>query len=563
MIKKASAVGNSLNFQIVDFCRRIAGTATITAVSLLDNNMESSGTPAELIIIIKDYPPRLLSLVKSIGGKIFIIFAVDQWIFERDVEKGFLGEALASVLLFDYTALYGQTYLHDQEILLKKRLILELLSNLALSFSELACLIQIKPQYFMYEVILNRIRVFPPMVYGVSHFFRGELSKNTADFVLNGYIEALKQLEQEKKVILSNGYVMVPRAFVSGSRNPRTRLANISKNAPRTLFTSLFGLFPQLLNFLSRNTEALLKFKGFSLKRTVQKPQCFVDPQKFIFIPTAQGFVSLADKTDIKTLVQKLYPKSTHVKVERVGGVLNDVYLVRVNSNNGEIDVLVKRFRDWSGFKWFPLTLWSLGTKTFTVMGRYRLESECAISEFLRREGFNVPKILCVNHNGRLLFMEYIKGESLVKFIKRIAAAKNKDAIEKEFALIQEIGRIHARVHALNFGLGDTKPENVIVDTTGKIYLIDFEQAAYGGDKSWDVAEFLYYSGHYLPPLNSAKKAALIANAFITGYLEAGGDVQVIKNAAAPKYTRVFSIFTPPAAVLAISDACRKADKQG
>jgi hypothetical protein len=72
------------------------------------------------------------------------------------------------------------------------------------------------------------------------------------------------------------------------------------------------------------------------------------------------------------------------------------------------------------------------------------------------------------------------------------------------------------------------------------------------------VAEFLYYSGHYVPPLASAKAAELIVKAFINGYLEAGGKRATIKAAMSPRYTKVFSIFTQPHVLLAISNLCRR-----
>ena len=111
--------------------------------------------------------------MKVIDGRSIIVLAVDQWVFERDVERGFLGEALAGTLLVPYNALDGRDYLHTQEILLKKRLILELLANLALSFPELSHLIRVKPKYFMYENVLNRVRVFPPLAYGLPDFIQG------------------------------------------------------------------------------------------------------------------------------------------------------------------------------------------------------------------------------------------------------------------------------------------------------------------------------------------------------------------------------------------------------
>jgi len=558
-------MSGELRRQILDFCRHLAGTAKITAVIVLDNDsITASSVKAalEIVVVIHDFQPRLLSYVKVIEGRSAVIFAVDHWVFDRDVERGFLGEAFASTLIFPYSALEGREYLHEQEIILKKRLILELLSNLVLSFPELSYLLRIEPQYFVYEVVLNRVRIFPPIAYGIANSIHSKFTTKDIDSVLRGYMEALEQLETEKKVILSEGYVMIPKTLVAESKNPKVRLANISRNAPRTLFTSVFGVFPQLLNFLAQNTEALLNFQKFPPKLEATATRQFIDPQKHIFVPTAEGLVSLADSVDIRAFAQKLFlnDKAATIKYERVGGVLNDVYLIKSNSNGSEKKVLVKRFKDWSGFKWFPLTLWSLGARSFTVLGRYRLESECAMSELLRREGFNVPKVLHVSHNERLIFMEYIEGENLSIAIKRIATSKDKEKKQHDLASITRVGEALAQVHALNFALGDTKPENVIVAPTDKIYLLDFEQASHGGDKAWDVAEFLYYSGHYLPPFNGNKHAELIAKAFVKGYLKAGGDADTIQKAGASKYTRVFSIFTLPAVILAMSNVCKKTE---
>src|SRR4030067_102218 len=156
--------------------------------------------------------------------------------------------------------------------------------------------------------------------------------------------------------------------------------------------------------------------------------------------------------------------------------------------------------------------------------------------------------------------MEYVKGENLSNANKRIANSGTSDAVSKDLEKLSRVGELIARVQSLNVALGDTKPENVIVDPTDNLYLLDFEQASHGGDRSWDVAEFLYYSGHYLPPLHSNGKAESIANAFINGYVKAGGNFNVVKKAGTSKYTRVFTFFTPPSVLLTIATICRKAD---
>lgn len=558
-----SGLNGELHQQVLEFCRHVAGSAQITAVSLLGNY--STGTSSvkatlEVVLVIRDFQPRLMSYVKIVDGRSVIFFAVDQWVFERDVDRGFLGEALAGTLIFPHTTLLGKEFLHEQEILLKKRLILELLENLVLSFPDLAHQLQIKPKYFMYEIMLNRVRIFPPLAYGTSNFMNGTSPKEEVKTVFHGYMEALNNLEKEKKITLSDGYVTIPKKFADESKNPKVRLTNISKNAPRTLFTSVFASFPQLLNFFSQNTEALQKLQKFTVKRETNLARRFVDPQKYVFVPTAEGLVSLADRLNIETFARKILLKDERAKItyERVGGVLNDVYLIKAYPNGVERKVLVKRFKDWSGFKWFPLSLWSFGARNLAVLGRTRLEKECAISEFLRCEGVRVPKIVHVSHGERLVFMEYIEGENLSSAIKRIATGKSKDNAEKDIAKIEKVGKLFAQVHALGVTLGDTKPENVIFDPDDNVYLLDFEQASHGGDKAWDVAVFLYYSGHYLQPLYSKGKAESIAIAFVKGYMQGGGDVNTIKKAGHSKYTRIFSVFTMPSIMLAMSNVCKK-----
>ncbi|MEM3665850.1 MAG: lipopolysaccharide kinase InaA family protein, partial [Candidatus Bathyarchaeia archaeon] len=247
-------------------------------------------------------------------------------------------------------------------------------------------------------------------------------------------------------------------------------------------------------------------------------------------------------------------------KVEELGGVLNDVYLVKIFVNDEEKRVVAKRFRNWSSFKWFPITLWTLGTRTFAVLGRSRLDRECAINTLLSSMGFAVPKILHINQAERLIFMEYIEGEDLEKIVKRILTSK-KDAVKGELNFIKKVGKTFAEVHALNIALGDTRVQNLVVGKDGEIYLLDFEQASRNGDKVWDVAEFLYYAGHYVPPFAGTRPAELIVKAFIEGYLKAGGNIEIIKKAGKPKYTKVFSLFTLPHIILAISNICKNAEQ--
>jgi tRNA A-37 threonylcarbamoyl transferase component Bud32 len=279
-------------------------------------------------------------------------------------------------------------------------------------------------------------------------------------------------------------------------------------------------------------------------------------------MPTSEGLVSLAERVDIKSFARKMLSseEGASITVKPIGGMLNDIYLINAYVKGKEKKVLVKRFKDWSGFKWFPLTLWSHGARVFAVSAKARLAKEIATSEFLRCRGFNVPKILQVSNATRLVFMEYIEGEDLSQGIKRIALATGEGENQKDFAEIEKAGEIMAQVHSYNMTLGDTKPENMIITPNDTIYMLDFEQATMDGDKAWDIAEFLYYSGHYLQQLNGNVKAELIAQSFIRGYLKGGGNVDDVKKAGLPKYTRVFSVFTRPPIIVSIANLCKKTE---
>jgi len=554
-----------LRRQIISFCRRIAGSYQIATACIVGDyalGLTDAKTVLEVLLVIRGFQPRLMSYVKILDDRSVIVFAVDEWVFERDVERGFLGEALAEEMIFPYVALKNEDYLHLQEVKLKKRLILELFENLVLDFPELSYNFHIEPEYFMYENMLSRARLFPPMIYTVLNFMQNNTKKENVELVMRGYLEALRELEEEEVITFLDGYVKISKKFVEKVESKKIRFINIFKTAQRALFNSLLGIFSKTLRFVSQN-RGMHNFQWDARENSKLVHQ-LEDPLKYLYIPTAHGLVPLSAKMDIEAFARKVLSKrkEAEIEIEKIGGVLNDVYLVSASANNDKKEVVVKRFKDWSSFKWFPLNLWTLGTRTFAVLGRLRLERECAINQQLYSMGFDVPKILYVSHGERLVFMEYVEGEKLDKAIKRIVKSQTDESLKNELGVISRVGEKFAKVHAVGIALGDTKPENIMVrGKNGEICLLDLEQASRSGDKVWDIAEFLYYTGHYLPPLVGTRPAELITKAFIEGYLEAGGDVKLVRKVGNPKYTKVFSIFTFPSVIFAISSICRQMGK--
>jgi tRNA A-37 threonylcarbamoyl transferase component Bud32 len=550
----------SLDSQILDFCKRIAGSGQLTAVGLVDNSAEplSANPLREAIVVVKNFQPKIMSTFNNFNDSTVFFLVVDQRVFESDVRRGLLGEAFAGKLVFPYSALLGEEYLSGKEIALKRRLVLELLENLALNYPELIYHMKIKPQYFLYEVMLSRLRVFPLLSYEFSGYLKGVRLQNESEAAAV-YIKVLGHLAKEGTLKVSDGYVAVSKEFIVKVQKSKGSLRSISKNAQRRVFSSFFESFPQLLNRFSQNANVFLRTQRVNWRGLLQEPY-FVDSNAFLFIPTSGGLVSLADKMNIREYVEKLFFKEGAVKcdIKSLGGVLNDVYLISGTVKGVEQRVLVKRFKEWSGFKWFPLTVWSRGARSFAVSAQSRLAKEAATSEFLLKHGFKVPKIYQISNSERLVFMEFVEGEDLSMAIKRFASSKTAGGAKLELKRVGLAGELMAKVHATNMSLGDSKPENMISVADGSIYLLDFEQAALGGDKVWDIAEFLYYSGHFLSPLNNNGKTEVLANTFIDGYLRAGGNAEDIKKVADSKYKRVFSIFTMPSIINSIALICEK-----
>lgn len=169
------------------------------------------------------------------------------------------------------------------------------------------------------------------------------------------------------------------------------------------------------------------------------------------------------------------------------------------------------------------------------------MEAEYAFNYLLSKRGLSVPDILGADTKSRSILFSYVPGDGLSRLLVRLSQSSHTGQREKEAA--REAGLLLAGAHELEAALGDTKPENFIVDRDGKVTLVDLEQARYNGDYGWDVAEFLYYSGHYWLPFNDALHGYV--EAFVNGYKEKGS-ARVLRKAASPKYVRVFSVWTPP-----------------
>ncbi len=551
---------DDLKEPLLDLCKGIADDRRIVAAFLYGPLISGYGdeeSNINILLVLSGFGSRLKTYRKPIGERDAYVLAVDQAAFQKDVSAGWMGELAAEKLLIPYEPLINGDYLWRQEVSMKRRVIWELLESIVLEFPELSHELTIEQEYFMYETQMQRSKLFPPVAYRFLNILRNDVRENNVEFMMKGYRKALEELSQEKWITLTNGLVKITPKFVNAIKSQKIRIPIFLRDFQRTALLHIFSALSKMMTPFSVEEEVYSRTPAYGLGREDLTLQ-LEDPKRHLLMSTPLGLVPLSDETTIEEFVRKSVPGGVTIKVEskQIGGVLNSVYQLSLKRNHHEQRIVVKKFKDWTGFKWFPLALWSLGTKSFAVLGKSRLEREYAINQYLHGKGLAVPKVLYISPKQSLIFQEYVEGENLADIIKKIVSSRGQ--VQKELEIVREAGRKIAEAHRLGVSLGDCKPENIIVTREGKICFVDLEQASRDGNQAWDIAEFLYYSGHYVPPLAPTDEIMLVAGAFLEGYVEAGGDTATVKKAASPRYTKVFSLFTQPHVILVLSNLCRK-----
>jgi len=514
----------------------------------------------DVLVIADMNKPTLRSRLKRFNSRKIRFLIVDRGTFEKDLENEWLGGILAENIITPYSPLLNEDYLWSQEVKAKKMLINETINNLVLGFPEMSRNFLIKPEFFMFEVMMRRAILFPPITYRFLNITRGDLWERNRSLMIRGFNAAIKEFVDEGKLQLADGgFIKISEDHIINKRKKQvSRLTSLLKSVRVRIVRYVLGVLPNIMDSLLDDYRIYKTY--FTKDKYAEAPiRRLENPKKYIFIPTTFGLIPFTEKITINEFIRSHMPETypTKYDIKRVGGVLNSVYLLKFSKGGTEEKIIVKVFKDWYGWKWFPLALWALGTKGFTVLGKARLEKEYSLNIFLSSKGINVPKIVYVSPEEKLIFQEYIDGVDTSKIIKQLYAGVKDKKEEELLAAIRKIGCEIARIHNLGISIGDCKPENIIFAHDGRIFFVDLEQAGINGDQAWDVAEFLYYSGHYalFPPINIVRK---ITREFLRGYLESGGRVENIRRALSPRYIKVFSFFTPPHLLAVISNECRK-----
>lgn len=543
--QRPSAVEESLHA----LCMEMAGRSPVAAICECGEGVYSARSMGRSVLLVMDeYADGLRYHMRRVKNHPVTVLAADKSLVKLDAEKGAMGEFIVERLLTPYRPLLNEELLSCIEVDTKERIIREELLELVLEYGEMARELSIQEEYLMLARIRKRARVFLPAARACALLLEPSVRDVNLQRMAPGYERAIGRLVEGNVLRKEDSAFALDDSFVDHAlkRKSAARVINIVTAGRRALQAYLAHgraayLTPDVL------TKELASSLDLTLSDVVSED--LEDPKNYLFLKTVSGRVSLAERFSIEKFVGKFRPDAV-ITVSPLGNVLNEVYMITA----GEEQLVAKKFTEWQSFKWFTLGLVSFGTRLFSVSGKARLENEYAVNRLLSKRGVRVPEILHVSVPDKVLVERYIPGSSVVELVKEAVAGKSLS--EQSLGVAFKLGSTLAKIHGSGVVMGDTKPENFQRSRDEEIYCLDLEQAGKSGDKAWDVAELLYYSGHYVFPSLPSGGFKDYVNGFIDGYKK-HGDENTLKTAAAVRYSRVFSLWTPPLAIREISKALR------
>lgn len=518
---------------ILDACSRVAGKDHIEAICLYGSRVSGyarEDSDYDVLLILSEYANGVKYSYEKVDDNQLALLIVDKKALELDAEKGSFGDFIAGRLISPYTPILNTEYLEDIEVKIKKRFAEEDLEDLVIEYEELARGLVIRLEYLVLARMRKRSRGYPPLRYSYINMLREGLRDKNMTAILKGYKRAVKELATSKFIRVEGEAIRFENEYVdiilsSKTYNKVVNLVDFSRRALSAYITHGKAGRVKLDVFAMELTSKIKRELQTTFKR-----QRIEDPKNFLFLKTDKGLMCLNEESTIVELVQKLRNEK-NVDVDPLSSSLNEVYSITLDDEK----LVVKKFTNWYTFKWFMLNIAAYGTKVFSLSGKARLANEYGINRLLAENNILVPEIVAISLKDRVLVERYIEGASALDFLEEAFSVEELTDQQKGLAI--ELGKIIATIHSLHVVIGDCKPENFIIGKNGQIYVLDLEQGERRGDPTWDVAEFLYFSGHFGSKFTNGLRDFVLN--FVEGYCQIG-DRTILRRAAGFRYSRVF-----------------------
>ncbi|MDE1857817.1 MAG: nucleotidyltransferase domain-containing protein [Thaumarchaeota archaeon] len=455
---------------------------------------------------------------------------VDQDMLEQDARSSYLGEFVVGRLLNVYEAITNPDLFSGVELDFKKRVLVEALLELSSDYGEFGRHLLVPYDYFLFDMLHRRAAIYPPATYSYVHTYTCELGDENRRVSTSGFESAARALQPRGFLRAeADGVRMVPEKFRGDAF---TRVQSLFSVTARGVTQYAIHGYAGRVGPSVFSREALSK-----LRRMRENPPPFLpleEPKSLLRL--AEGTVVPDASLLVKELARLLGFESYSTRENDIGEPYSTTRVLTFKDSAREKAVVVKNYTDVRSLKWALLGIWASTANRFSTGPVSRMDREYGMTLTLRSKGILVPPILAVAPAERILVKGFVGGPTLASRINEYLKGGAGGTEE-----VAAYGRLMAEIHSLGVALGDTKPSNVIISEKG-LCLTDLEQAVAGGDRAWDIAEFLYYTAKLSVREDAMKKVAV---AFLDSYVK-GGDGASVSKAKGQKYFGPFRPFLTP-----------------
>ncbi len=502
---------------------------------------EREGSDYDIVIVTKDFKVNVSEKSDQAPMKSPPII-VDKEALLKAAEHPTPGEFIIGRFLNIYEPLVNAEFLHKVEIGYKKWIIAEELKEIQSDYNDFSSNLILPYEYFLFDKLHKRALEYPETIESYANTYKGVHKSENLEFTLRGFREAAELLASSGIMEKNDDSVSIFR----GREERKKALSLLYKMYPLTTRGAIKYAFHSFTSGLGVES----KTKPLPKLKVIEKVECTIEldrPNKLLRLEEGVIF------DDASKMIEEIaqlsgFNSSYESKEEKKGSAINSSKELEIWGDGKRAKFILKHFPELKSIKWVLLNLWSIAAKKFNMSPLSRLNREVEAVRRLHGLKIKTHRITGIVLDERTLVTEYSEGVPLDKSVKEITTGKSTDTSD-----IEKYAQVLGKLHKAGLVYGDTKPQNVLVEKDG-ISLLDLEQAVEGGDKAWDLAEFLYYSAKIAKQAEGMK---LVAESFLAAYRAENGS-KVIAKARNLRYLTPFMLFIAPKRTSVVRKALKR-----
>ena len=493
--------------------RKIAKKHKVVGVCLYGSRVAGYARPEsdyDLIIVLEDYAYILKYVYLKEAELELSALVVDRNSLERDAESAFLGEFVVGRLLHIYETITNAELFRRLEIVYKKRVILEEISDIVRSTNILSTEITFPLEYIMFSKIRHRSLLYRNALYSFYKTYTGQNSVHNIEFALNGYQQALKEIlevDNEMLILRSRGnLVQISEKSVDVKRSMSVASLKLTKKFQE--FTSyIIHAYAgrHTLQYVVKEAEAKITRQK---KYSIELPK-FISTPRECYWKLPEGLLIIDDTDWLDTIANSngfsRYVISNRFRLGKSTSVVHT--MSDPDDDSRKKTIVVKKLAKSKAIGW------SSSARNYKVDPLFRLSIEYKALRYIRLLGLNSPVIESVVLGKKILVTEFIEGILISDIMKNCLNRNTIDGLGWIKVAGEKIGMIHADKSTL----GDINPSSLII-RKGTLYITGAEQFGFrSGDPVWDIVSFI---GRGLKRTSNTIIAKQIVKEFLAGYSE-------------------------------------------